>query len=159
VALLALDAAVEIAGPGGRHSVNIIDFFALPRQQAWSETILGLDELVVGLRVPLPADGSRGAYVKVAERAVWDFALVSAGVQLVVEGDEVRRARVALGGVAPVPWRARGVEEALVGGPLTAERIERAARRATEGARPLAHNAYKVDLARGVVRQALTSLV
>ncbi|MBN1640476.1 MAG: xanthine dehydrogenase family protein subunit M [Anaerolineae bacterium] len=158
VALLALDASVVVAGQGGVRRVPLDAFYLLPRQDAHREVALGEDELLTEVVIPLPAAGARGTYVKVAERQAWDFALVSAAVQLTFEGEGVRAARIALGGVAPVPWRAHGAEAALTGAPLTGDAIARAAEAATEGARPLAQNAYKVDLAQGVVRQALQQI-
>ena len=158
VALLALDASVVILGPGGGRTVPLADFIRPPRQAAWSETSLALDELVTAVHIPHPPSGARGAYLKVAQRAVWDFSLVSAAVQLVFEGDTVRAARVALGGVAPVPWRAREAEAALLDGPLTTSAIARTAEAATSDAKPLSRNGYKIDLIRGTVAGALRSL-
>jgi xanthine dehydrogenase YagS FAD-binding subunit len=164
VALLALDASTVITGPAGTRTVSLSDLFLLPRQDVHREVDLAVDELIVEVVVPVPEEGARSAqstrsvYLKVAERAAWDFALVSAAVQVSLEGDTVRRARVVLGGVAPVPWRAEGAEEVLVGGALDDASIARAAQAATEGARPLAQNAYKVDMAQGIVRQALHGL-
>lgn len=158
VALLALGASVVVAGRGGTRTVPLAEFYLLPRQDAHREVALEADELVTEVLIPPQAAGTRSVYVKVAERQAWDFALLSAAVQLALEGDTVRETRVALGAVAPVPWRARDIEDALVGQPLTADTIERAAEAATAGARPLAQNAYKVDLAQGVVREALRRL-
>jgi xanthine dehydrogenase YagS FAD-binding subunit len=158
VALLALDASVVVAGPRGQRTVPLSEFYLLPKQDAQAETALAADELLTEAIVPAPAQHAKSAYVKVAERQAWDFALVSAAVQLTLDGDVVSSARVALGGVAPVPWRARAAEGALVGQTLDEETIARAAQAATDGARPLAENAYKVELAQGVVRQALYSL-
>ena len=120
--------------------------------------VLAPNEIITEVAIPFPASGSRGAYVKVARRAAWDFALASAAVQVVLADGVVQRARVALGGVATMPWRAPEAEQALVGHRLTAEVIDSAARAATAGVRPLAQNAYKVDLVQGVVRQALTQV-
>jgi xanthine dehydrogenase YagS FAD-binding subunit len=158
VALLALDASVVVAGPSGKRTVPLSEFYLLPRQDAHNEVALAANELLTEVVVPAPASGTRSVYVKVAERQAWDFALVSAAVRLALDGDTVQAARVALGGVAPVPWRATAAEEALVGKALTGEAVEQAALASTDGARPLAQNAYKVELARGVVRQALRSL-
>jgi xanthine dehydrogenase YagS FAD-binding subunit len=158
VALLALDASLVVAGPAGTRAVRLGEFYLLPRQDAHREVALGHDELVTEVAIPAPPPGARGTYLKVAERQAWDFALVSVAVQLHLDSDIVQSARVALGGVAPVPWRAEGAERVLSGVPLTAEAIERAAQAATAGARPLAQNAYKVDLAQGLVRQALQQL-
>ena len=158
VALLALDASVVVVGPEGGRTVPLADFIRPPRQAAWSETSLALDELVTAVHIPHPPSGARGAYLKVAQRAVWDFSLVSAAVQLTFEGDTVRAARVALGGVAPVPWRAREAEAALLDGPLTTSAIARTAEAATSDAKPLSRNGYKIDLIRGTVAGALRSL-
>jgi len=158
VALLALEAKVETASPRGRRQMPIADFFRLPRQEAWSETVLGREELITGVVVPAPPKAAQGVYVKVAERAVWGFALVSVAVQLATDGDAVRQARVVLGGVAPVPWRSAGAEEALIGRHLTDETIRDAAQATTEGAEPMSQNGYKVDLLRGVVAEALRRL-
>jgi xanthine dehydrogenase YagS FAD-binding subunit len=108
--------------------------------------------------VPIPPTGARGTYHKVAERQSWDFGLVTAAVLVVLQGDVVDSARVTMGGVAPVPWRAIESEQALAGQPLGDAAIEAAALAATSGARPLQDNAYKIELAQGVVRQALRSV-
>jgi xanthine dehydrogenase YagS FAD-binding subunit len=158
VALLALDASVEMASPGGTRQVPVAGFFRQPHQEAWSETALALDELITGIAIPAQPAGARGTYVKVAERAVWDFALVSAAVQLTFDGERVAQARVALGGVAPVPWRSTDAEDAVSGRRLTDEAIRDAAHAATADAEPLSQNGYKVDLIRGVVAEALRRL-
>ncbi len=158
VALLALDASVVVTGKGGTRTVPLADFYLLPKQDAHREVALEADELVTEVLISVPAAGTRSTYVKVAERQAWDFALLSAAVQLAFEGDTVREARVVLGAVAPVPWRVNDAEDVLVGNALTADVIARAAEMATTGARPLAQNAYKVDLAQGVLKQALRRL-
>ncbi|MEJ2208663.1 MAG: FAD binding domain-containing protein [Anaerolineae bacterium] len=155
VALLALEATVLALAPEGLWTVPLEGFFRGPRQGAWSESVLDPHTLILAVTIPPPAPGARGAYVKVAERAVWDFSLASAAVQLTLESETVVAARVVLGGVAPVPWRAREAEAALLGQRLTAATIARAAAAATAGAEPLPGNAYKVDLVRGVVAEAL----
>ena len=157
-ALVALDASVLVAGPRGERTIPMADFLHMPRQEAWSETALALDELIVDVAIPLPAGSARGAYVKAAERAVWDFALVSAAAQVTFQGPVVAAARLVLGGVAPVPWRASDAEEALVGRGLDDAAIVRAAGAATVGLHPLSRNAYKLDLVRGVVAEALRRL-
>ena len=161
VALLALEASVVIAGPEGTHTVPLSDFYTLPKQDAHSEVALGTNELLTEVVVPAPTFGARGArsaYLKIAERQAWDFGLVSVAVQLVLSGETVQQARVALGGVAPVPWRATESEAVLAGNPLTDEVIQQAAQKATAGSRALEHNAFKLDLAQGLVRQALQQL-
>jgi xanthine dehydrogenase YagS FAD-binding subunit len=158
VALVALDGVVVIAGPSGRRSIPLSSFYRLPTRENRQDTVLEQDELVVEVFVPRPAPGSRGTYVKVAERGSWDFSLVSVAVQLTLSEEVVRHMGVVMGGVAPVPWRAVGVEQALAEKPLSPETIEQAAELATQGARPLEQNGYKVELAQAVVRQALQSV-
>ena len=158
VALLALDAVVTVVGPGTTRSVPLGEFYQVPSRQDRLGMALAPNELITEITIPSPAPGSRGTYVKVARRAAWDFALASAAVQVVLIDGMVQQARVALGGVATIPWRALEAEQALVGQQLTAEVIDSAARAATAGAKPLAQNGYKVDLVQGVVRQALQAV-
>lgn len=158
VALLALGASLALVGSAGARALPLSEFFLLPKQDAHSEVALAKDELLTEIVIPMPTPGSRGTYVKVAERGSWDFALLSAAVQVDMDGETVNGARIALGGVAPVPWRAAEAEAALVGKPLDEVRIAEAVSAATAGARPLARNRYKVDLAQGVVKQALEAL-
>lgn len=158
VALVALEAAVTVAGPGGSRSIPLADQFQRPHRAARRQTVLGLDELIAETSVPSPAAGSRGTYVRAAERTSWDFALVSVAAQLAITDGSVTKIRIALGGVAPMPWRALEAEEALLGRPLHSTVIEQAADATAAGARSLAHNAYKIDLAQGLVRQALGDL-
>lgn len=159
VALLALDASVQVAGPSAVRSVPLGEFYLLPRQDAHREAALEPHELLVGVTVPKPAPGARGVYLKVSERGQHDFALGSVALQIVLDQDVVREARVVLGGVAPVPWRAQEAESALSGRPLSDATIQEASLAATAGARPLAQNGYKVELAQGLVREALRALV
>jgi xanthine dehydrogenase YagS FAD-binding subunit len=156
VALLALDAEVEITGRGGAHHVAVEAFFSGPRQTARSETSLREDELITGVFVPEGGQRFRAAYAKVSERAAFDFALVSAAAGILFDGEDVSRARIALGGVAPVPIRARRAEELLEGGRLSVEAAEAAAEAATAAAEPLADNGYKVQLTKAVLREVLS---
>jgi xanthine dehydrogenase YagS FAD-binding subunit len=158
VALLALDAGVTLVGPQGTRSLTLDEFFHKPGRESRNATTLGADELITEISVPAPAEGSRSAYVKVAERAAWDFALGSAAARLTMADDVVQEARLCLGGVANVPWRAEAAEDVLAGGELSDEAIERAATAATTEAKPLEHNAYKVDLIQGAIREVLRRL-
>jgi xanthine dehydrogenase YagS FAD-binding subunit len=159
VALLALDASVVVAGAEGSRLVPLAELYVLPRVDPHSEVILSKQELLTEIVIPVPRLGARGTYVKVAERQAWDFALVSVAVQISMADGVVEQARVALGGVAPVPWRAEPSEEILVGASPTDRVIEQAALAATEGARALAQNAFKIELTQGLVRQCLQSLI
>jgi xanthine dehydrogenase YagS FAD-binding subunit len=159
VALLALEASVTIASPGGRRSVPLAELYLLPKVDAQREAAIDVGELLVEVLVPGPAASSRGLYLKVAERGERDFALASVAIQASLDQGIVQGIRMALGGVAPVPWRAAEAENALLGQRLTEANIRSASLAATTGARPLAQNAYKVELVQGLVREALRGIV
>ena len=144
VALLSLDAAIELLNPnGGRRIVPLGEFYRLPGSTPQIETNLLPGELIAAILVPPSATARRSRYVKVRDRASFEFAVVSAAVALDVQDGLVREVRVALGGVAPKPWRLPQVEAALHGRPATDETFRTAAALASEGARPAAHNAFK----------------
>ncbi|MBF6589229.1 MAG: xanthine dehydrogenase family protein subunit M [Ktedonobacterales bacterium] len=154
-ALMALDAVVETMGPGGRRSLAVADLLAPPTADDRREQRLGVDELIVEIRVPAQPEGARGVYLKVMDRQAWAFALVSAAAQMTLRAGRVERVRLVLGSVANVPWRARAAEAMLEGQSFSPELVERAAEAAVEGAAPLAHNGYKLPLARELARRAL----
>jgi xanthine dehydrogenase YagS FAD-binding subunit len=158
VALLALDAAVEAVGPRGVRSLPLQALYRLPTREERSDALLAPDELLSAVLIPASLTGTRSCYLKVAGRAAWDFALVSVAVQVSLAEGVVQRARIALGGVAPIPWRAAEAEKSLLGGPLDSASAAEAARLAVVGSRPLAHNGYKVDLLQNLLRQALVAL-
>lgn len=154
-ALLALDAGVLLQGPAGARVIPLEQLFAAPTESERMEYRLGPDEVITEVHVPPQPEGGRGAYRKAMERAAWSFALASAAVQLSLRGGAVERARVVLGGVANVPWRATAAEDALAGQPLTPALATTAAERAMADATPLALNGYKIPLARELVRRAI----
>lgn len=154
-ALVALDATVQVQGPRGRRQFPFASLHVLPGATPNIETTLHPGELIVGFDVPAGPWTRRSAYVKVRDRASYEFALASAAVALDLSEGRVREARIALGGVATVPWRARPAEAMLIGKPLTAETAEVAAREALKQAWPRHDNAYKVDLARRTITRAL----
>ncbi|MGW3352760.1 FAD binding domain-containing protein [Nonomuraea rubra] len=158
VALAALGATVNLTGPGGDRSVPVADFHLLPGETPDVETVLRAGELVTSVDLP-PWPHVRGTYVKVRDRASYAFALVSAAVLLHVENGRIATARIALGGVAPKPWRAYAAEELLAGAPPDERIFAEAARAAVAGARPLGHNAFKIELAARLVRRTLVELV
>ncbi|MBN1249751.1 MAG: FAD binding domain-containing protein [Anaerolineae bacterium] len=165
VALLALDASVQIAGPRDRRLVRLAKFYQPPSREVQMAdgyrpvTVLAPDELITEIIVPVPPEGSRSIYVKKMERGAWDFALVSVAASLVMAKDStVETARVALGGVANVPWRAADAEAVLTGKALDGDRIAAAADAAVADARALEHNGYKIDLVKAAVREALQAL-
>jgi len=157
-ALVALDALVRIAGPAGTRSVPAAEFFVLPSVDVTRETVLRPGELVTEVVLPAPAGEARGTYRKVRARGAWDFALAGAAVTATLAGGRVERARVVLSGVAPVPWRVPAAERALAGRRLAHDAIAKAASAAASGAQPLAQNAYKVELVRAAVEEALLAI-
>ena len=157
-ALLALDAEVRLRGPAGERTLPLAQFFALPVAERRSETIAGSDELVLSVGIPpLPA-GTRSTYLKAMDRKVWAFALVGVAAVLRLDGRRITDARLVLGGVAPIPWRASAAEQALVGAQASTDLFARAAETALARAQPLRHNAYKVPLAKALIRRVLTTL-
>jgi xanthine dehydrogenase YagS FAD-binding subunit len=158
-ALVALGAKATVRGSSGTRTVPLEEFFTLPSEgSVLQENVLQDDEILERVDVPAAPAGSRGTYLKFKERGSFDFALASVAVSVVVQSGKVSEARLVLGGVAPVPWRCPDAEKALVGKALDAETFRAAAEAALQGAEPLAQNAYKVPLAKGLVVRALQSL-
>ena len=156
VALAAYDAVVEIAGPQGLREVAMERFHPLPDAEGAGEPPLAQGEIVTHIRLPDPGALARHArYVKLRERTSFAFAIVSAAAALAIEQGRITEARLALGGVAARPWRCREAEEALKGQPATAESFARAAKLATQGARPSGDNAAKIPLAQRIALRAL----
>ncbi len=156
-ALLALDARLWLRGLGGERTLAIGELYAAPEAGRRTETVLAPDELLVAVEVPpLPA-GTRGTYLKAMDRKLWAFALVGVAAVLRLEGGRVAQARLALGGVAPIPWRAREAEAALLGAEPTAAVFGRAADAALAAAEPLAKNGYKLPLTRALIQRALAA--
>ena len=156
VALAALDASVQVQGHAGERTILFEEFHRLPGSAPERDTTLAPGDLVTAVEVP-PL-GMPSCYRKVRERASFAFALVSIAAALHVEGGEVHDVRLALGGVAHKPWRARRAEDALRGRPATEEVFLRAAEAELEAAEPLRDNAYKVPLARNVIVRTLQEL-
>jgi xanthine dehydrogenase YagS FAD-binding subunit len=157
VALAAFGAVVEVVGRSGTRDVPLAEFLHPARPGSPEQAALARGELVAGVRLP-GARERTSAYAKAMDRKAWAFALVSAAVVVGLRNGTVEEADVVLGGVAGVPWRADAVVRRLRGRPLSAETVRQAAAAAAEGARPLAHNGYKLDLACAVVRSALARL-
>ena len=157
-ALIAYDAAVALTGPRGSRTMPLADLFVIPHGRVRREHAIASDELLVEVRVPENAMSRRGAFEKAMERKTWSFAMVSVAVSVKIIGGVVRDARIVLGGVAPVPWRARDAEKLLEGGALDDAACQAAADAALERAEPLKDNGYKVPLARELVRRTLRRL-
>jgi len=157
-ALLAFDADVRLVGRAGERTLALSDFLRLPSDRRRVETSLAEEELVSAVRLAPHPPETKSIYLKAMDRKVWAFALVSVAAVLRLAERRIAHARIVLGGVAPIPWRAHAAEAALVGEAAGAEVFERAAQAALEGARPLAGNGYKLPLARALVRRALGEL-
>ncbi|HVC31907.1 MAG TPA: xanthine dehydrogenase family protein subunit M [Chloroflexota bacterium] len=158
-ALVALGAWATIVGPRGERSVPLEEFFTRPHDDHRALTCLGQDEVVSHVDIPPLAAGARNVFLKAMERAEFGFALASVACIVTVEHDRVKTARIVLGGVAPVPWRATAAERLLIGSRPDRPVIQRAGAAATEGARPLSTNGYKVALAQGLVRRAIETVM
>jgi xanthine dehydrogenase YagS FAD-binding subunit len=155
VALVALGATMRVRGPEGERSFAVEELYRLPGGTPHLEHTLRPGELIVEVRVPGGPYARRARYLKVRDRASYEFALVSAAVALDVEGGAIRAARIACGGVGTRPWRMRASEEALIGKAAGRDAFEAAARLALDGARPLSGNRYKVELLPRTIVRAL----
>ena len=155
VALVALDAVVEIAGPAGRREIPVETFHRLPGDAPDRDTELQPGEIIVAVRLPPAGFPGASRYLKARDRVSYAFALASAAAALRIEGGVIAEARIALGGVAPKPWRAREAEALLRGAKPTTEAFAEAGAAALAGAVPVGENAFKIELARRVVARAL----
>jgi xanthine dehydrogenase YagS FAD-binding subunit len=158
VALTALDAVVHVQGPAGGRAIPIAELYRLPGQEPERDTTLQHAELITTVDLPPLGFSSSSRYRKVRERASYAFALVSVAAALQVQDGVVRDARIALGGVAHMPWRAHRAEDAVRGGPAVEERFRAAAEAELADATPLRDNAYKVALAANVMTRTLLDL-
>lgn len=158
VALAALDATVHVSGAARDRNIALHDFYRLPGDTPHIENALQPGELIVAVSLPLLSYGSRSTYLKVRDRAQYDFALASAAVALDLNGNTVREARIALGGVATIPWRSPEAERVLSNAPATQATFEAAAEAALANARGRGANDYKIVLAKRTLIRALTTL-
>ncbi len=159
VALAMLDAVIHLAGPDGERSVPLADFHALPNSTPQVETVLKPGELITGVELPPPSNAvTRSEYRKVRDRSSYAFALISVAGGLALADGRVSEARIALGGVAAKPWRARRAETALVGRAPTRDAILAAIREELVDARPLSGNEFKIGLAERTATAVLSAL-
>ena len=154
-ALIALDAVVDVAGPSGSRTIPFAELHKQPADAPHVETVLQPGDLITAFVVPPAPWAKRSKYVKVRDRESYEFALASAAVALDMTDGQVREARIALGGLAAVPWRAREAEAALRGQTLTDETLKAAAEKAFAGASPRRENAFKVELGKRTLVRAL----
>ena len=158
VALVVLDATVEVRGIGRQRAVPLVDFHQLPGDTPHTETVLAPGEVIAAIMVPANPAARRSHYLKVRDRASFEFAVVSAAVALDMDGGRIRQARIALGGVGTKPWRVPRVEAALAGASLDPAALRPAAALAAEGAQGRGHNDFKIELMqRAIVRAVETA--
>ncbi|WP_336971077.1 xanthine dehydrogenase family protein subunit M [Sphingobium aromaticiconvertens] len=158
VALAALDARIHIAGPNGVRVVPLVEFHRLPGERPDIETVLDPGEIIVAIEIPVSALGARSTYRKVRDRASYAFALVSVAAGLTMDDGSVDQIRVAFGGIAPKPWRAFGIEQALRGGLLSPDAIAAAIEVEFAEAVPLTGNGFKRELAKRTLTAVLVEL-
>ncbi len=158
VALVALDARVELTGAKGRRVVAVEDLHRMPGDTPAVETVLAPGEIITGIEVPASAAAQRSYYLKVRDRTSFEFALVSAAVALNLDGQTIRSVRVAAGGVGTKPWRLPEVEAALTGRTADAATLKAAAEQAGAGAQPASMNGFKQVLLRRTVLRALQTV-
>jgi xanthine dehydrogenase YagS FAD-binding subunit len=158
VALVALGATIRLQGKKAAREIAIEDFFLLPGTTPDREHAIDTGEMIVEVRVPRIDWATRSLYLKVRDRESYEFALASAAVALLIEGDQVKDARIAVGGVGTKPWNLPAVRAALIGKPLTRETINNVSKLASEGAQPLSGNTFKISLVQRTVARALLTL-
>lgn len=157
-ALVALDAKVRIQGKQGARTIPLASFFVAPKVSVLKENVLAPGEVLTEILLDPPEPGTRSSYRKVRERGAFDFAVAGAAIVLTMAEGKVRKARVVLSGVAPIPWRSAEAEAALTGKAVNAQVIAEAAAAAVKNAETMGQNEYKVPLVRGMLEDALMAL-
>ena len=151
---IALGGTVRLFGPKGKREIPVEKFFVIPQTESQREHDLGPNEIVTEVVLP-PLSGVKAASYEVRQKDAMDWPLALASVALSLNGNKVRSARVVMGYVAPVPWRSKEAEEALIGKALTEETAKAAGEAAVSGAKSLGRNGYKIQLARVAVKRAI----
>jgi xanthine dehydrogenase YagS FAD-binding subunit len=157
VALTALDASIQIQSARGTRTVPIYDFYRVPGSTPHIETVLQPGDLITGVTLPAPIAGGKSVYLKLRDRAAYEFALASAAVVIKMNGTRIEYARVALGGVGTKPWRSLEAEAVLHGSTADPITFRRAAEAALKDARPQSQNSFKVELSRRCIVRSLTT--
>lgn len=157
VAMAAIGATVTVSGPNGERDIDFLDFHLLPGDTPDKEHALATDELITHVTLDAPLESARSHYLKLRDRASYQFALASSAVIVALDGDTVRDARIAMGGVGTKPWRAVEAERALIGQPASPESFAKAADIAFADATAYEHNAFKIPLGRQAVIRSLTT--
>jgi len=155
VALAALEATIHVQGSKGSRAIPIEDFYLLPGETPNRETVLEPGDLITHVTLPPPIGGSKQVYLKLRDRASYEFALASAAVVLSAAGGKVTRAHIALGGVGTKPWRSHEAEATLADQSANDARFREAAEAALRGAKPQSENKFKIELAKRCLTYAL----
>ena len=156
VAFTALEATIHVQGARGKRSIPIREFYLKPGSTPNRENILEPGDLVVSVTLPAPVAGARSHYLKLRDRAAYEFALASVAIVIKVNGSKIEHVRVALGGVGTVPWRSYEAERELRGETANIATFHRAAQAALKDAQPASENGFKVELAKRCIVRALT---
>jgi xanthine dehydrogenase YagS FAD-binding subunit len=159
VAMAAIGATVRVQGPNGTREIDFLDFHLLPGATPWQEHALHEGEMITHVTLAAPLPNSRSAYLKLRDRASYQFALASSAVIVVLDGGTIREARIAMGGVGTRPWRAHNAEAALQGQPATVASFQQAAAVAMQGARSYGQNGFKIALGQQAIVRNLSTLV
>ena len=157
VALVALEATIHVQGPAGKRSVQAGQFHLLPGSTPHRETVLQPGEIITSVTLPKPMPGTKQFYLKLRDRAAYEFALSSAAVVVKVNSGKIEHVRIALGGVGTKPWRALEAEHELTGKSADATNFRRAAEAAMRDAKPASENEFKIELAKRCIVRALTN--
>jgi xanthine dehydrogenase YagS FAD-binding subunit len=155
VAMMALEATVHAQGPKGERAIALDEFYLVPGSTPNRENVLAPGELITHVTLPALAGGTRSHYLKLRDRAQYEFALASSAVVVNLSGGRIQRARIAFGGVGTKPWRSREAEKALEGQEATPENFRRAADAAMASAKPLQYNGFKIELAKRALIRTL----
>jgi len=159
IAMAALEATIHVQGPKGSRAIPFGELHLLPGNTPHRETVLEPGDLITHVTLPAPIKGSKQLYLKLRDRASYEFALASAAVVISITGQNVTRARIALGGVGTKPWRSQEAEAVLVGQPAHGANFRRAAEAALRDAKPQSENGFKVELAKRCLTHALQMAV
>jgi xanthine dehydrogenase YagS FAD-binding subunit len=155
VAMVALEATIHVQGSKGSRAIPIGNFHLLPGSTPNRETVLEPGDLITHVTLPRPIAGSKQVYLKLRDRASYEFALASAAIVITIAGGKVTRARIALGGVGTKPWRSPEAEAALIGKSADAVNFRKAAEAAMRDAKPQSENGFKIELAKRCLAHAL----
>jgi xanthine dehydrogenase YagS FAD-binding subunit len=156
--LMALEAQASVAGPSGVRTLPLARFFAGPEQDVRRENVLAANEVLTAVTLPARLPAWRGTYLKARERTAGDFPVVSVAVGYALDAGLISQAHLVLGGVAPVPWHSPAAEAVLEGQRPSPALADRAAAAALEGAQPLSHNGFKVEIGRALVARAIMAV-